>query len=318
MNPANEINYPFTAIVGQRDMKLALCLIAVQPKIGGVLIYGERGTAKTTAVRALPSLLGGSRRVIELPLNASEERVVGTIQLGTLMKSGEREFVPGLMAEADGAGGRSKVFRHEYQHTPLIHPDLFVFYIYNFSRIRNRIRQIPFRCVSGNLPAVVVREGGQLAHLLFPVHIDRKTHEIIPGLIFSPPGVQDLQDVISLLREDGLNVGIRAGLLWVCAGLLGGRAGLRSLTVVAPGDAVRLSQYRVLLSERDHMSGEQPVILILPLLMPVQPGNFIILTVGVVIAELGVQEFIPGEKHGNPAAHEEDRHGVFCQLLPQD
>ena len=102
MNPANEINYPFTAIVGQSDMKLALCLIAVQPKIGGVLIYGGRGTAKTTAVRALPSLLGGSRRVIELPLNASEDRVVGTIQLGTLMKSGEREFVPGLMAEADG------------------------------------------------------------------------------------------------------------------------------------------------------------------------------------------------------------------------
>lgn len=95
-------NYPFTAIVGQSDMKLALSLIAVQPKIGGVLIYGERGTAKTTAVRALPSLLGGNTRVIELPLNASEDRVIGTLQLGTLMKNGEREFVPGLLAEADG------------------------------------------------------------------------------------------------------------------------------------------------------------------------------------------------------------------------
>lgn len=102
MDPAKQINYPFSAIVGQNDMKLALCLIAVQPAIGGVLIYGERGTAKTTAVRALPSLLGGDTRVIELPLNASEDRVVGTLQLGTLMKSGEREFTPGLMAEADG------------------------------------------------------------------------------------------------------------------------------------------------------------------------------------------------------------------------
>lgn len=95
-------HYPFSAIVGQDDMKLALCLVAVQPAIGGVLIYGERGTAKTTAVRALPALLGGDVRVVELPLNASEDRVVGTLQLGTLMKSGEREFVPGLMAEADG------------------------------------------------------------------------------------------------------------------------------------------------------------------------------------------------------------------------
>lgn len=95
-------SYPFTAIVGQDEMKLALCLVAVQPAIGGVLISGERGTAKTTAVRALPKVLGGDTRVIELPLNATEDRVVGTLQLGTLMKSGEREFIPGLMAEANG------------------------------------------------------------------------------------------------------------------------------------------------------------------------------------------------------------------------
>lgn len=102
MKDSTQQNYPFSAIVGQNDMKLALSLIAVQPAIGGVLIYGERGTAKTTAVRALPALLGENTRVIELPLNASEDRVVGTLQLGTLMKSGEREFIPGLMAEADG------------------------------------------------------------------------------------------------------------------------------------------------------------------------------------------------------------------------
>ena len=88
MNLVTPINYPFSAIVGQRDMKLALCLIAVQPAIGGLLISGERGTAKTTAVRALPAVLGGEVRVIELPLNASEDRVVGTLRLGTLMKTG--------------------------------------------------------------------------------------------------------------------------------------------------------------------------------------------------------------------------------------
>jgi len=102
MNTSITTSYPFTAIVGQNDLKLALCLIAVKPEIGGVLIYGERGTAKTTAVRALPSLLGGDTRVIELPLNATEDRVVGTLRLDTLMQSGEREFVPGLLAEADG------------------------------------------------------------------------------------------------------------------------------------------------------------------------------------------------------------------------
>ncbi len=94
--------YPFSAIVGQEEMKQALCLIAVQPSIGGLLITGERGTAKTTAVRALPDLLGGEVRVIELPLNATEDRVIGTLRVDSLMKTGEREFVPGLLAEADG------------------------------------------------------------------------------------------------------------------------------------------------------------------------------------------------------------------------
>ncbi len=102
MDQKTHDNYPFTAIAGQQDMKLALILNAIQPAIGGVLIFGERGTAKTTAVRALPAVLGEDKRVIELPLNASEDRVVGTLQVGTLMKTGEREFVPGLMAEADG------------------------------------------------------------------------------------------------------------------------------------------------------------------------------------------------------------------------
>ena len=83
-------------------MKRALLLVAVQPKIGGVLILGERGTAKTTAVRAMPGILGDETRVVELPLNATEDRVVGTLHVGALMKSGERKFVPGVLSEADG------------------------------------------------------------------------------------------------------------------------------------------------------------------------------------------------------------------------
>lgn len=93
--------YPFTAIVGQNDMKAALCLNAVQPGIGGVLITGERGTAKTTAVRALAGLIG-DKRVVELPLNASEDRVVGTLRIDELMKDGARVLEPGILAEADG------------------------------------------------------------------------------------------------------------------------------------------------------------------------------------------------------------------------
>lgn len=109
MDPATSFNFPFTAIVGQEPMKLALTLAAIQPAIGGVLIQGERGTAKTTAVRGLPGVLkelGGEGasavHVVELPLNATEDRVVGTLNVGTLMKSGERDFVPGVLAEADG------------------------------------------------------------------------------------------------------------------------------------------------------------------------------------------------------------------------
>ena len=132
--------YPFTAIVGQERMKLALCLNAVHPRIGGVLIRGERGTGKSTAVRGLARLLpehvvvdgchfgcdpddgqalcwqcrgrlaAGEdplpraqrrMRVVELPINASEDRVVGTIDLEAALKEGSRRFEPGVLAEAN-------------------------------------------------------------------------------------------------------------------------------------------------------------------------------------------------------------------------
>jgi magnesium chelatase subunit I len=132
-------SFPFTGLVGQERMKLALILNAINPSIGGVLIRGERGTAKSTAVRALARLLPeqeiveGCRygcdpddlktlcsdcrdritagenplprarrkmRVVELPINASEDRVVGTIDLEAALKEGAKRFEPGVLADA--------------------------------------------------------------------------------------------------------------------------------------------------------------------------------------------------------------------------
>ncbi len=131
--------FPFTALVGQEEMKLALLLNVVAPSVGGVLVMGHRGTGKTTAVRALadllPSLnvargcayncdpldadalcdgcaealasgagLGRERRavpVVELPLGATEDRVCGTIDLGRALKEGVKSFDPGLLARAN-------------------------------------------------------------------------------------------------------------------------------------------------------------------------------------------------------------------------
>ena len=131
---SNQI-YPFGAIVGQEQMKMALILNAVNPKVGGVLIRGEKGTAKSTAVRALAALLPpikvregcpyscdpddagkwcplcqqdssgraiGLRRtrVVTLPLNATEDRVAGGIDFHSALKKGTRILQPGLLADA--------------------------------------------------------------------------------------------------------------------------------------------------------------------------------------------------------------------------
>ncbi len=132
-------SFPFTAIVGQDSMKLALILNAVVPTIGGVLIRGEKGTGKSTAVRALARLLPEHEvvegchfgcdpndiealcvecrarlrtqgelphhkrrmRVVELPINASEDRVVGTIDIEAALRTGSKRFEPGVLAEAN-------------------------------------------------------------------------------------------------------------------------------------------------------------------------------------------------------------------------
>lgn len=96
-----EYQYPFTAIVGQENMKLALILNVINPRLGGVLIQGEKGTAKSTAVRALANLTG-TMRVVNLPVSATEDRVAGTLNMEDAMKEGKKRFEPGLLAEADG------------------------------------------------------------------------------------------------------------------------------------------------------------------------------------------------------------------------
>jgi magnesium chelatase subunit D len=132
-------SFPFTAIVGQESMKLALILNAVVPTIGGVLIRGEKGTGKSTAVRGLARLLPEHNvvegchfgcdpadrdalcaacrsrlksagvlpshkrrmRVVELPINSSEDRVVGTIDIEAALRTGAKRFEPGVLAEAN-------------------------------------------------------------------------------------------------------------------------------------------------------------------------------------------------------------------------
>ena len=127
--------FPFTAIVGQAEMTRAFLIAAVDPSIGGVLIFGDRGTGKSTAVRALAALLPPLRvvrgcpyncdpvrpsqacphcagrlmgeaivvpvPVVDLPLGATEDRVVGALDLERALASGEKAFEPGLLARAN-------------------------------------------------------------------------------------------------------------------------------------------------------------------------------------------------------------------------
>jgi len=137
--PYTMILYPFTAIVGQKRMKRALILNAINHRIGGVLIRGERGTAKSTAARALAALLPkievvadcgfncdphgiealcdncqerlergdvlpaayGRTRFVDLPVSATEDRVVGTLDIEKAIQRGERHFDPGVLAAAN-------------------------------------------------------------------------------------------------------------------------------------------------------------------------------------------------------------------------
>ena len=96
--------YPFSAIVGHDRLRLALLLCAVRPEIGGVLIRGEKGTAKSTAVRGLAKVLAAvdGAALVELPIGATEDRVVGSLDLQKVLRDGEHAFSPGLLARAHG------------------------------------------------------------------------------------------------------------------------------------------------------------------------------------------------------------------------
>jgi magnesium chelatase subunit I len=130
-------NYPFSAIVGQEDMKLAILVAALEPSVGGVLVMGDRGTGKSTAVRGLAALLpmmtvvkdcaygcdpkamaglcpicGATAKakpkteqrpvpVIDLPLGATEDRVLGALDIEKALTLGEKAFEPGLLAKAN-------------------------------------------------------------------------------------------------------------------------------------------------------------------------------------------------------------------------
>ncbi len=96
------VRLPFSAVVGQDEVKLALLLAAAQPRLAGVLLRGEKGSAKTTLARGLAALLPGDGPFVELPLGATEDRLLGSVDVAELLTTGSPRVRTGLLAAADG------------------------------------------------------------------------------------------------------------------------------------------------------------------------------------------------------------------------
>jgi len=94
-------NFPFSAVIGQQQFKLALILSAINPAIGGVLVSGPRGSAKSTLARGMVDILADDANFVTLPLAASEEMLVGTLDLQQVLQDKKLSFSPGLLAKAD-------------------------------------------------------------------------------------------------------------------------------------------------------------------------------------------------------------------------
>lgn len=101
LHAASTAAFPFTALVGHEDLQRALLLAAIDPGMGGVLISGPRGTAKSTSARALAALLPRAP-FVTLPLAASLEQLVGTLNLEDVLRDGQVRLAPGLVARAHG------------------------------------------------------------------------------------------------------------------------------------------------------------------------------------------------------------------------
>ena len=98
----NHATYPFAAVVGQAQVKKAILIALVNPKAGGLLIGGEKGTAKSTLVRSAASLLT-DQHIINLPLNVTEDMLFGSIDIERAVTKGERAFATGILGRANGS-----------------------------------------------------------------------------------------------------------------------------------------------------------------------------------------------------------------------